>query len=260
MRKVCVSCAVLVFLTFGASVGSAGAGPKQPKPRQPQQRVPLAGKTYTWDFQADTLGLLPAHTMTFGGNWQVLEDSASVALLAALPDTVGADSIAGSAAGAAAAAPPGPPPRRLLAQLEDDDGLVYHYLTFTRPMLGDLDASVRFRIRSGEIDPSAGLMFQMDPKGTSGYLVRASGKSGELAFHYMLYGRRRDVKFAKIPELAPGTWHTLAVQRRRSTLRVFYDGKEAMMVRDDRFSNGTVGVWTEDDTRVDFADLKTTAR
>jgi len=251
MRKITVSCVVLVLLAFGASAG--GADPKGPK--LPKQRVALGGKTYTWDFQADTLGLRPAHTMTFGGNWQVLEDSASVELHAALPDTARADSAAG-----AVPVPPGPPPRRLLSQLEDDDGLVYHYLTFTRPMLGDLDASVRFRIRSGEIDPSAGLMFQMDPKGTSGYLVRASGKSGELAFHYMLYGRRRDVKFAKIPELAPGTWHTLAVQRRRSTLRVFYDGKEAMMVRDDRFSNGTVGVWTEDDTRVDFADLKTTAR
>ena len=135
-----------------------------------------------------------------------------------------------------------------------------HYLTFTRPRLGDMDASVRFRIRSGEIDPSAGLMFQMDPKGTSGYLVRVSGKSGELVFHYLLLGKRRDVKFAKIPELTPGTWHTLAVQRRRSLLRVFYDGKETMMVRDDRFSDGTVGVWTEDDSRVDFADLTTTAR
>jgi hypothetical protein len=149
---------------------------------------------------------------------------------------------------------------RFLAQREDDDGLVYHYLTFTRPMLGDMDASVRFRIRSGEMDPSAGLMFQVDPKGTSGYLVRVSGKSGQLAFHYMLYGKRRDVKFAKIPELTPGTWHTLAIQRRRSTLRVLYDGQETMKVRDDRFSKGTVGVWTEDDTLVDFTDLSATAR
>ena len=230
MRKVRVSLCVLALLALGASTGSAG--PKQRQ--QPKQRIPLAGKTYTWDFQADTLGLTPGHAMTFGGNWQVLEDSADVALQA--------------------------PSRRLLSQREADDGVVYHYLTFTRPLLGDLDASVRFRIRSGEIDPSAGLMFQMDPKGTSGYLVRVSGKSGELAFHYMLFGKRRDVKFAKIPELTPGTWHTLAIQRRRSTLRVIYDGKETMLVRDDRFSRGTVGVWTEDDTLVDFADLTTTAR
>jgi hypothetical protein len=123
-----------------------------------------------------------------------------------------------------------------------------------------MDASVRFRIRSGEIDPSAGLLFQMDPKGTSGYLVRASGRSGELTFHYVLYGKRRDVKYSKIPPLTSGTWHTLAIVRRRSELHVSYDGKEVMAVRDDRFSKGNVGVWSEDDTQVDFQGLTATAR
>jgi len=235
--------AVLVVLAHGVPSGSAEA--KEPK-HEPKQRIAPAGKSYAWNFQADTLGLPPAHAMVFGGNWQVLEDSTGVADSASV-----ADSLAGGAA---------VPTARHLSQLETEDGVGDHYLTFTRPRLGDMDASVRFRIRSGEIDPSAGLMFQMDPKGTSGYLVRVSGKSGELAFHYLLLGKRRDVKFAKIPELTPGTWHTLAVQRRRSLLRVFYDGKERMMVRDDRFSDGTVGVWTEDDSRVDFADLTTTAR
>jgi hypothetical protein len=204
-----------------------------------KERLPLPGKVYAWTFQADTLGLRPAHTMSFGGNWQVIEDSTEV----------GRDSV-----------PPLPTTPRLLAQFEGDDGIAYHYLTFTRPTLGDMDASVRFRIRSGEIDPSAGLLFQMDPKGTSGYLVRASGRSGELTFHYMLYGRRRDVKYSKIPALTPGTWHTIGIVRRRSELHVSYDGKVVMEVRDDRFSKGNVGVWSEDDTVVDFADLTTTAR
>jgi hypothetical protein len=43
-------------------------------------------------------------------------------------------------------------------------------------------------------------------------------------------------------------------------VRVSYDGKSVMEVRDDRYSKGTVGVWTEDDTLVDFADLSATAR
>ena len=209
----------VVLVCVGAP---AGAAPKS------KAHMPLPGKVYAWDFQADTLGLKPAHTAAFGGTWQVIEDSTSST--------------------------------RLLSQSETDDGVAYHYLNFTRPTLEDLDASVRFRIRSGEIDPSAGLLFQVDPKGTSGYLVRASARSGEVAFHYLLYGKRRDVKFAKIPGLAPGTWHTLGVSRRRSVLKVLYDGQEVMTVRDDRFSRGTVGVWTEDDTRVDFADLTATVR
>jgi hypothetical protein len=144
--------------------------------------------------------------------------------------------------------------------LESDDGVAYHYLSFTRPTLADQDASVRFRIRSGDIDPSAGLLFQMDPKGKSGYCVRAMTRNSEIAFHYLLNGKRRDVKFAKIPELVPGTWHTIAVTKRRSLIRVSYDGRSVMEVRDDRYSKGTVGVWTEDDTLVDFADLSATAR
>jgi hypothetical protein len=100
----------------------------------------------------------------------------------------------------------------------------------------------------------------MDRKGTSGYLVRVSGRTAQLSFHYLLYGKRRDVKFAKIEPPAPGTWHTLAVQRRKSLLRVLYDGVELMTLRDDRYSRGTVGVWTEDDTLVDFSDLTATAR
>lgn len=220
--------------------------------RAAKELTPLPGKVYSWSFQADTLGLRPGHTMAFGGNWQVIEDSTEVghAVQAALGDSAaGRDSV-----------PALPPASRLLAQFEGDDGIAYHYLTFTRPTLGDLDASVRFRIRSGEIDPSAGLLFQMDAKGTSGYLVRASGRSGELTFHYMLYGKRRDVKYSKIPALTPGTWHTIGIVRRRTVLHVSYDGKEVMAVRDDRFWKGNVGVWTEDDTVADFADLSATAR
>jgi len=196
--------------------------------RAAREHLPLPGKVYAWSFQADTLGQKPTHSMTFGGSWQVVEDSTSAS--------------------------------RLLSQAESDDGVAYHYLSFTRPTLADLDASVRFRIRSGEIDPSAGLLFQMDPKGKSGYLVRATTRNSEIAFHYLLNGRRRDVKFAKIPTPEPGSWHTIAVSKRRSLVRVTYDGQEVMTVRDDRFSKGTVGVWTEDDTLVDFADLTATAR
>lgn len=196
-----------------------------------KERSAPAGKTYAWSFQSDTLGQKPAHTMAFGGVWQVSEDSTGLA-----------------------------PSSRVLSQSEDSDGITFHYLTFTRPLLEDLDASVRFRIRSGEIDPSAGLLFQMDPKGTSGYLVRVSAKTGELVFHYLLYGKRRDLKFAKIGPLEPGTWHTISISRRKSVTQAFFDGNEAMRVRDDRFSKGTVGVWTEDDTLVDFADLVATAR
>lgn len=209
-----------------------------------KDRVSLPGKTYSWTFQTDTLGQLPAHSVAFGGSWSVLEDSTDLA--------------AASSAGGAGDSARGV--ERILRQTQEDDGIAYHYLNFTRPLLGDLDASVRFRIRSGEMNPSVGILFQMDPKGTSGYLVRVSGKTGELMFHYLLFAKRRDVRFAKIGPIQPNTWHTIAISRRKSVLRASYDGREVMITRDDRFSKGTVGLWTEDDTLADFAGLTATAR
>jgi len=241
---------LLVLLAFSA--GSLLAGPATAaKVKRSKDHMPLPGKTYSWSFEADTLGLKPAHTVAFGGTWQVIEDS--TALFAQDSIAVPADSVA-----------PAPPPRpkvpRFLNQSETDDGVAYHYINFTRPTLADMDASVRFRIRGGEIDPSAGLLFQMDPKGTSGYLVRVIARDSEIAFHYLLYGKRRDVKFASIPTPEPGSWHTVGVTRRRTVLTVLYDGKEVMTLRDDRYRKGTVGVWTEDDSLVDFAGLTATAR
>ncbi len=235
---------IALLAAIGIALGATGADVSAKGRKAP------TGKVYTWSFQADTLGQKPAHSLAFGGTWQVVEDSVAVA------DSARA-ATADSATATSATAPI--PVARFLSQSENDDG-VSHYLTFTRPLLRDMEASVRFRIRSGEIDPSAGLLFQMDPKGTSGYLVRVSGRDEELAFHYLLYGRRRDVKFAKIPPLTPGTWHTLAISRQRTVIKARYDGKEIMMVRDDRFSKGTVGVWSEDDTVVDFTDLTATYR
>jgi hypothetical protein len=234
-----LSMGLMIVGGFGAARESLAA----------KMRPVPTGKTYAWDFQADTLGQGPAHSVAFGGVWQVTEDSTG--------SSPGASVGVGSSADSTRATFP---MRRLLRQSEGDDGISYHYLMFTRPQLGDLDAAVRFRIRSGEIDPSAGLLFQMDSKGTSGYLVRISGKSGELGFHYLLYGRRRDVKYARVARLEPGSWHTIAISRRRSVLRAFYDGQEVMVVRDDRFSKGSVGIWTENDTVADFAGLTATAR
>ena len=249
-------------IAIGVALAALGAAAEcqavKVGPAMPSKTYTIPGKTYTWGFQADTLGQKPAHSVAFGGTWSVSEDSTGTASSSAADSA--AATAGGQVEGAGGQIVSAAPARRLLTQSENDDGIAYHYLTFTRPLLKDLDASVRFRIRSGEMDPSAGLLFQMDPKGTSGYLVRVSGKSGEMVFHYLLYGRRRDVKYAKIDTPAPGTWHTIAIKRRRSVLRAFYDGKELLETRDDRFSKGTLGVWSEDDTLVDFADLTATAR
>lgn len=184
----------------------------------------LPGRTYAWTYVADTLGLAPSGSRVVGGRWAVVEDSTQAGV-------------------------------RLLRQLEDDDGLASHALQFLKPRLADQEVSVRFRIRSGEIDPSAGVVFHLDAKGKNGYLVRVSAKDRELIVHYLLNGRRRDLKMADIPAPKENEWHTLTVRRMGERIEAAYDGVVKVKLRDERFHEGNVGLWTEDDTIADFTDL-----
>jgi len=227
-------------------------------------------RTWTWSFAADTLGLPPPNTTTFGGNWEVTVDSTRANLhgvgTPAAVDTLSADSaaVAAAAAGAASAAAAQAAAQasapRVLRQSEVDDGIRYHYIQFKKPVLEDQAASVRFRILAGDIDPTAGLMFQVDAKGRNGYIVRVSGETNQLVVHYLIYGKRRDLRFAKIEPLEPGTWHTLSVERKGSIMTVSYDGTERLKIRDERYTSGSVGLWTEDDTVVDFEQLAVSKR
>lgn len=214
--------AALALVLWTAVAGEALAADAPRKPAGP-------GKTWQWTFEADTLGLPPNATRTSGPGWSVLEDSTE--------------------AGAG----------RILRQSESDEGIGFHLVQFSKPLLANQEVSTRVRIRSGEIDPSVGIAFQLDAKGKNGYVVRLSGKRRQLIAHYLLNGKRRDLKYAKVDPPEPGTWHTLAVRRVGHTMEVRFDGELKMKLRDERFSSGNVGLWTEDDTVADFRDLNVTS-
>jgi len=207
-----------------------------PLPASSGQKKFPKGKTWTWSFAADTLGQEPEETLVWGGRWAVVADSTS----AAEGDTI--------------------PAARFVRQTETDDGTKFHCLQFKKPVLRDAAVSVRFRILSGEMDPSAGIAFQLDAKGRNGYVVRVRQDKADVVAHYLLYGKRRDLKFAKIDPPAPGEWHRLQVERDGSVLVVSCDGVERIRTRDERFREGAVGLWTEDDTVVEFKDLEVTSR
>ena len=222
--------AVWTTLVIAACAGTMPAGIARAETPIP----PLPGRTYSWSYAADTLGSAPVGTRSSSGRWAVVEDSSGTA----------GSTVEGSAAAA-----------RLLRQQEDDDGLASHTIQFLKPWLGDQEASVRFRIRSGAIDPSAGIAFLLDPKGKNGYLIRVSGRSQELVAHYLLGGKRRDIKMVSIPAPKADEWHTLTVRRVGERIEASYDGVLKMKLRDERFHEGNVGLWTEDDTVADFTGL-----
>ena len=218
--------ALLLLLAAAPQDVGAADSSARPAPR---------GKTWAFAFAADTLGLPPATTRVSGGRWAVLEDS--------------------SAARTDGAAPGDSSGPRLLRQLESDDGIAHHALQFLKPSLADQETSVRFRIRSGEMNPSVGIAFHLDPKGRNGYLARVNAGSGEVIAHYLLWGKRRDLRFAKIEPPKAGEWHTLGIRRVGAVIEISYDGRSAMKLRDERFRSGNVGLWTEDDTVADFKEL-----
>ncbi|HKO22452.1 MAG TPA: hypothetical protein VJX91_07340 [Candidatus Eisenbacteria bacterium] len=210
-------CAALV-LTMAMSQATAWAGTRHHE------------KSWSWTFEADTLGKEPDNSGVATGTWEVAN--------------LESDSL-GIATGG-----------RILRQLEGEDGAEYHMLQLKKPVVDDLAASVRFRVVSGEVDPGAGLLFHLDGKAQNGYLVRVSGAKGRVVAHYLISGRRRDIRYASIEPPKPGEWHTLSVTKKKSVIVVSYDQKEVLRFRDERFQRGTVGFWTEDDAVVDFADLK----
>lgn len=187
-------------------------------------------KSWSWTFEADTLGKEPDNSGVATGTWEVAN--------------LASDSLGAATGG------------RILRQLEGEDGAEYHMLQLKKPVVDDLAASVRFRVVSGDVDPGAGLLFHLDGKAQNGYLVRVSGAKGRVVAHYLIYGKRRDIRYAPIEPPKPGEWHTLSVTKKKSVIVVSYDQKEVLRFRDERFQRGTVGFWTEDDAIVDFADLK----
>ena len=227
---------IVMCLSAALVLGISAAGHAEKRDRARK------GKTWTWNFAADTLGQAPAGSKLYGGAWAVVLDSAMASPARAPGDSSGTPDVA-------AVAP------RFLRQSEADDGITYHYIQFPKPRLQNLEASVRFRILSGEIDPTAGIAFHLDAKARNGYVVRVSGAKGEVVAHYLLYGKRRDIRMANVAPPEPGAWHTLSLRKEGSVLAVTYDGASVLRIRDERFSEGTVGLWTEDDTVVDFSDF-----
>jgi hypothetical protein len=102
-------------------------------------------KTWTWSFAADTLGLPPANTATFGGSWAVLVDSTRAFEAGGAPggaSASSADSVTGatvpaSSADSTAVATALASAPRVLRQSEADDGLRFHYIQFKKPTLED---------------------------------------------------------------------------------------------------------------------------
>jgi hypothetical protein len=126
-------------------------------------------------------------------------------------------------------------------------------------VLGNADLRVRFRLRGGEKDRCAGLVFRArDPRNY--YLVRANGLESNLRIYIVEDGRRRQMRSIRIRPPASGIWHELRVAAEGPRYQAWLDGRLLLEHLDERLKEGRVGLWTKADSVTEFDDFQVRGR
>jgi hypothetical protein len=214
----------------GADDGGASAPPETPAPLQ------SAGKGFSYTFDADIVGRIPAHfheALTGQGakpQWAVKTD------------------------------PSAPSQPNVLAQLSNDKTDNRFPLAIAdEGSFQDLDVSVKFKAISGEVDRAAGLIFRLKDSNNY-YVVRANALEDNYRLYHVVNGRRVQFGGANF-KVAPGEWHELRVECAGNKIVCYFDGAKKIEATDDTFKDaGKVGVWTKADSVTYFDDLRVTAK
>jgi hypothetical protein len=113
--------------------------------------------------------------------------------------------------------------------------------------------STQFKIVSGVSEQMAGVVFRF--QNTSNfYVARISALGRNLRFYKVVDGVRSDRPVTADCDLAPGTWHQLAVNCEGNQIGVWLDGRLALPVMEDNtFSEGKIGFWTKSDAVTYYA-------
>jgi hypothetical protein len=194
--------------------------------------VALAEERRSWDFQLDPVGAPPTG-FTFGrtgqgplGKWVVLVD------------------------------PSAPAGEHVLAQI-DDDGTDYRFpvAVADAPALKDVRAEVRCRPVAGRVDQACGLMVRFRDADNY-YVARANALEDNVNLYRVVGGRRMKIR-GWAGRVAPGVWHSLALEARGDHLRVIWEGNPIIEATDDTFGEaGRIGVWTKADSVSHFDALR----
>jgi Domain of Unknown Function (DUF1080) len=200
----------------------------------PQQSGP--GKQFTYNFDGDTAGQMPAkfHSAKTGGGtqerWAVTAD------------------------------PTAPSKPNVVAQTSTDQtDYRFPLLIADEGVFQDLDVSVKFKAVSGSIDRAGGLVFRLkDPNNY--YIVRANALENNYRLYHVVNGRRSQFAGANL-KVTSGEWHELRVEAVGNKITCYYDGSKKIEASDDTFKDaGKVGLWTKADSVTHFDDLKVTAK
>jgi len=116
----------------------------------------------------------------------------------------------------------------------------------------DVDVSTRFKPISGREDASGGIVFRFS-EGRY-YVIRANALEDNFNLYYYDRGRR-EITGVRVKAPALGQWHKLRITAEGDRIQGWLNDQRLLDVRDKRFSNGRIGLWTKADSITAFDDL-----
>jgi hypothetical protein len=120
----------------------------------------------------------------------------------------------------------------------------------------DFSYEAAFKPWGGAWGSYAGLVFRYtDPQNY--YVLAAACPKDNLALYRMSGGRLNLIKEVPAP-LERGRWYTFKVDARGGNFSAYLDGKRMFQAQDGTFAKGRIGVWSQNDSRVSFDNIKVT--
>ncbi|HEX6623094.1 MAG TPA: hypothetical protein VF064_05235 [Pyrinomonadaceae bacterium] len=230
----------------GMTDANADKSPPEANAVEPEKPAPLqeAGKSFTYNFDSDAAGQVPAkfHTALTGqgakGEWAVKAD------------------------------PSAPSQPNVLAQTSaDKTSYRFPLAVADEGSFRDLEMSVRFKPISGREDQAAGLVWRLKDANNY-YIVRANALEGNVVLYKVQNGKRSDLPlkgegrtYGKKTSVPSGQWSELRVVATGNLFEVFLGDRKLYEVEDGTFPEaGKVGLWTKADSVTYFDDLRVTAK
>ena len=203
--------------------------------------APKSDGAKTWDFDHDRGYLMPQDWTAVSGKWQVLIDPDA----ASQPNTLGLPGYG--------------LPRTKQMMLWIDSFFTTHYLlaiSNDSTAYSDFSYESAFKLWGGAWGSYAGLVFRYtDPQNY--YVLRAAFPKDHLAL-YQMKGGHLDLIKEVTAALEFGRWYTLKIDAKGGNFTAYLDGKQMFEAHDDTIATGRIGVWSQNDSRASFDNIKLT--
>lgn len=250
-HALCVSTVICGLIMASGAVMAAGGQMNQPKLIEvtvtdgilPSSvalpTTPASSSARVWTFDHDRGYRLPKNWTAVAGNWVVLSDFNAPSL----PNTIG---LAGFGF-----------PQTHYVMMWIKSFFSNHYL-IAMPKdpteYANLTLQANFLPWGGAWGSYGGLVFRyLDPKNY--YVLVAACPKDYVGLYRMSAGHFNLIKKVSAP-LVRGKWYSLKVVAQGNHFTGYFNGEKMFEARDSRFVRGRIGLWSKNDSRVNFDNVQ----